>query len=108
MSVHNITPPGAILPPATTREPIPAKPSQPQPASVQREQLAQAVKELSRAVEPLGQSIQFSIDQQTGKTVVKIVDSSTNEVIRQTPGEEVLAFARTMDRLEGLLVDQQA
>jgi flagellar protein FlaG len=48
------------------------------------------------------------VDKDTGKTVIKIVDSQTNQVIRQIPSEELLAIARNLDRVEGLLLKQRA
>jgi flagellar protein FlaG len=60
------------------------------------------------AVRKLASNLLFSLDQETGKTVIKIVDSQTNEVIRQIPSEEVLAIARNLDRIEGLLLKQKA
>jgi len=38
--------------------------------------------------------LQFSIDAQTGKTVGKVVDGSTQEVIRQISSEEVLPYLK--------------
>jgi flagellar protein FlaG len=40
--------------------------------------------------------------------VVKVVDTETDQVIRQIPSEEMLAIARNIDRLQGLLVKQEA
>jgi hypothetical protein len=37
-----------------------------------------------------------------------VVDGVTKEVIRQIPNEEVLAIARAMDRLQGLLLKGKA
>ena len=40
--------------------------------------------------------------------MVKVVDQSTKEVIRQIPSEEMLAIAKALDSLKGLLVRQTA
>ena len=50
----------------------------------------------------------FSIDDDTGKTVVKIVDSTTQEVIKQIPSEEILSIAKALDKLKGLFIEQKA
>ncbi len=78
-------------------------PGQPRP-----EQMQEAVQQLQQAVAPVARSLQFSIDDATGKTVVRVVDSATQEVIRQMPSEEVLAVARALDRLQGLLIKGKA
>jgi len=72
-----------------------------------REQIDRAMNEVRRAVAPVARNLQFSIDDETGRTVVKIVDSSTNEVIRQIPSEDLLAITRSMDKLSGLFVKQK-
>jgi flagellar protein FlaG len=73
-----------------------------------RDQLNQAMSEVRKALAPVARNLQFSIDDETGRSVVKVVDSSTNEVIRQIPSEELLAITRSMDKLSGLFVKQKA
>lgn len=76
--------------------------------AVDHKELKQALEEVNRAVQSHGGSLEFSVDQHTRKTVVRIVDTSTNQVIRQFPSEEMLAIARSLDKLQGLLIKQQA
>lgn len=76
--------------------------------STPREEVEKATDQLKKFVSPVNSDIQFSIDEDTGITVVKVVDKSTNEIIRQIPGDEVLQIAKALDRLQGLLVKQQA
>jgi len=73
-----------------------------------RETLLQAVDEVRKAIEPVAQDLLFSIDNDTGRTVVKVVDSSTDKVIRQIPSEEVLAISKALDKLQGVLIKQDA
>lgn len=73
-----------------------------------REQVQQVAQQLQRVAEPVARNLQFSVDGDTGKTVIRVVDSDTNEVIRQIPGEEILAIARAVDRLQGLLLKGEA
>lgn len=96
--------------PAQARDaaPQPAPPPPLQPEKSSAEQMQMAVAEIRRAVAPVARNLQFSIDKETGKTIVTIVDAETNEVIRQIPGDEVLAIARAIDRMQGLLIRQKA
>lgn len=71
-------------------------------------QLQQALEEVQAVIQPVARDLLFSVDTDTGKTVVKIVDSATDEVIRQMPSEELIAIAKALDKLQGLLVKQQA
>lgn len=72
------------------------------------DQVQQALEQVQQVVRPLAQSLQFSIDQDTHNTVVKIVDTETNKVIRQIPSEEMLQMAKALDKFTGLLMKQQA
>lgn len=53
-------------------------------------------------------SLDFSIDESSGKTVVRVTDRESGELIRQIPSQEMLDIARSLDRLQGILVKQQA
>lgn len=77
-------------------------------ATPSREQLDKAVGEVKKALAPVARNLQFSIDDETGRTIVKVVDATTNEVIRQFPSEELLAITHSIDKLSGLFVKQKA
>lgn len=72
-----------------------------------RDALLQAIDEVQKVITPVAQNLRFSIDQDTGQTVVKVVDAQTDQVIRQMPSEEVLAMSKAIDKLKGLLVQQK-
>jgi flagellar protein FlaG len=48
-------------------------------------------------------SLQFSVDTSSGRTVITVVSAATAEVIRQIPAEELLALARALEEVGGLL-----
>lgn len=75
---------------------------------IRKADLEAAVKKLNEQVAPALQSIEFSMDQETDRIVVKVVDTATQKVLRQIPNEEVLAFSRNMDKLQGLVIRQTA
>jgi flagellar protein FlaG len=77
-----------------------------QPPSAQ--QLKEAVKSANEFVGSINSSLQFSVDDKTGQTVVKVMDSETKEVIKQIPSQEMLDIAQALDKLKGLLVQQKA
>lgn len=82
--------------------------AQPQTAPQEQENLEQTLQGAQEAAEAAGANLQFTIDKDSGKTIVKVVDSQTSEVIRQIPSEELLALARSMSKTEGLLISQKA
>ncbi len=82
--------------------------AQPQLAEPNLEALAEAVKQINEAVKQKNVGLQFSIDEDTNETVVKVIDSQTNAIIRQIPSVEALEIAKALDKLEGMLVQKKA
>lgn len=76
-----------------------------QPSS---EQIQKAMENLKQAIQSSAANLQFSVDSDTGQTVIRVVDGGTKEVIRQIPSEEVLQLAKSLDKLSGLLLKQKA
>lgn len=70
--------------------------------------LEQAVDKLRTFVSPTDADISFAIDGASGVSVVKIVDRSTQDVIRQIPSEEAISLAMALDKLQGLFVREKA
>lgn len=71
------------------------------------EQAAQN-RELVRAIQAInakevfgpGSELRFSIDRDTGRPLIRIVDRVTNEVLNQIPPEELIRLAATLEGLE--------
>jgi flagellar protein FlaG len=72
------------------------------------QQAQQAVETLRRLAQPVAQNLQFSVDKETGATVIRVIDENTNEVIRQIPSEDILALTASLDKLSGLLLKDKA
>ena len=72
------------------------------------EQIKQAVQEIQEASDILGHNLRFSIDEETGKSIIKVLNAHTDEVIRQFPTEEAIEIARTLDKMQGLLLNDKA
>jgi len=68
----------------------------------------EAVKRLADFVSPTQSQISFSIDEESGLRVVKILDNESKEVIRQFPSEEAIALAQALDKIQGLLIKDKA
>jgi len=66
------------------------------------------VQKIQGVVDNLAHNLRISVDQDTGKTVVKVMDIHTDEVIRQIPTEEAISIARTLDKVQGLLLNDKA
>jgi flagellar protein FlaG len=73
------------------------------------EQLSAAVSKLNDYVQNVQRTLNFSIDKDTGVTVVKVFDSETKELVRQIPAEETLKLAASIDdQLANLFVQDRA
>jgi len=59
-----------------------------------KEDLEKAVSHLKDYVQNMKRDMDFSVDDKTGRFVVKVYDSETRELIRQIPSEEMLAISR--------------
>ncbi len=85
-----------------------AAPAAVKPDPVKPDQVKDAVQQIEKFTQNIAQNLKFSVDEDTGKTVVKIVDTQTQEVIRQIPSEEAISIARTLDKVQGLLLNGKA
>lgn len=66
------------------------------------EQMLQALDQVKQSIKPsLANSLEFLVDESTGKTVIKILDVETKTLIRQIPSEEMMAIAEAINRMEG-------
>ena len=83
----------------------PAQNASPQ-ASV--EELKRAVTTINNVMQRANLNLQFSVDTDSKRTVVKMVDTSTGELIRQYPSETTLAISRGIDQFQqGLLLTRK-
>ena len=71
------------------------------------EQLASTVKGLNNLVQVQNRALEFSVDEDSGKTVITVVDSETDMVIRQIPSAEALELAQRMQELQSGLIKTQ-
>ena len=55
----------------------------------------------------LGLELQFSTDEQTGQSVIRVRDADSGQVVRQIPSEQVLNFLRQLDEKKGLFLSRR-
>ncbi|HHH47378.1 MAG TPA: flagellar protein FlaG [Gammaproteobacteria bacterium] len=85
--------------PATGKDLPPASTPQTADAEARSREVRETVQNLNDFVQRQDRALQFEVDDVTGDTVIKVMDSATDEVIRQIPSEELLALARRMMQL---------
>jgi len=93
--------------PSVAVEQVAAKPVAEQQPSA--EQLKNVVDNINKALKQSNKNLEFSVDDSTQKTVFKLKDTATGDVIRQYPTEDMLAISRAIGEIQqGLLLKQEA
>jgi len=75
---------------------------------VDSEHLRQAVESINRQLTESTKNVRFSIDEDSGGVIVRVMDSETDQVIRQIPSEEAISISQSIERALGLLLHQKA
>ncbi len=63
---------------------------------------------LNGRMQEMQRSLRFSVDDDSGRVVVKVMDKNTDEVIRQIPSEQMLAMMKHINDVDGLIFDDRA
>lgn len=96
----------AFSAPVTAPPPqLPASPPELPEAPVE---LAKALDEIAARVRQAGAEIDFQVDDDSGRVIVRIVDRHDGTVLRQMPSEEALRIAQALARNEAHLIDARA
>lgn len=98
-----------VSPAAKATRAIAAPVSQKVGAKPSEEQVRKTTDELQRRVNAVASELEFTVDQSTGRLVVKVTDSRTKEVILQIPSDQMLELGKDLDRFQqGLLLNRKA
>jgi flagellar protein FlaG len=68
----------------------------------------EAVEKLSKLAKAQQKYVNFSVDEETHSTVIKIFQSDTGKLIKQFPAEEILAMIANIRKNVGWLIDSSA
>lgn len=74
----------------------------------QNKKLRQVATDLNQMMGMTNTKLSFSVDRASNKMVVSVVDSETQEVIRQIPSEDAIKVAQHIHGLMGILYDASA
>lgn len=75
---------------------------------LQKEQMEQVAQKLQDFIGSLNKGLEFSVDEDSGKDVIKVIDRSSGDVLRQYPSEEVLDLVATLSDMTGNFVNIKA
>lgn len=120
MQMEQILPPGRTTATAgnegTNRGGAPSKTEEPAEnvsesetrAPLDQKSLQETLKDMNVSLQRLRSELQFSVDEASGRTVIKLVNAETDEVIRQIPSEELLQLQERLGRLEEVIFSDYA
>lgn len=100
--------PGVLQPAVSAATSLPAAAPQTGQADLTESEVNSAIRAANAALKQVTNDLEFARDKETGKIVVRIIDASTHQIIRQFPSDEMLAIARALDRFEGFLLKEKA
>ena len=100
------TPETSYIPPIKAALKTDATTNETTPKTNEKE-VAKAIEAIEIMMEIRDRSVQFIKDDSSGADVIKVVDDSTGEVIRQMPSEELLGFMRNLTKMLGNFLDER-
>ncbi|MCP4986865.1 MAG: flagellar protein FlaG [Colwellia sp.] len=68
-------------------------------------QLEKVAQQLQDFVGDLNRNIEFSVDKDSGRDVIKVTDKDTGDLLKQYPSEEVLTLVSKLSEMIGGFVD---
>ena len=76
-------------------------------ATPSKTDLKNSVDQINRFLK-VNSQVEFSIDHNSGKSVIKVVDTSTNKVLRQFPSEQALEIGQNLQDTNTGLINEKA
>ena len=73
-----------------------------------KEELDNALVSINKTLQERAPGLEFSVDDESKRAIVKVVDMETKEVIRQMPSREAIEIAKALDKLQSLMARQTA
>ena len=73
-----------------------------------KENLPEMVEALNARMQQMHHGLRFSVDDSSGRIVVKVIDLDTEEVIRQIPSEEMLAIMHQVGDSQSMIFNDEA
>ncbi|MCP4983458.1 MAG: flagellar protein FlaG [Gammaproteobacteria bacterium] len=62
--------------------------------------ISEAVSRINEIVQSIQRDLSFNLDEDSGQTIIRVIDSESGELIRQIPSEEALAIANRLRDLQ--------
>jgi flagellar protein FlaG len=69
------------------------------------EQLEKVAQQLQDFVGEMNRGLEFSVDKDSGRDVIKVIDKTSGDLVKQYPSEEVLTLVAKLSDMVGGFVD---
>ena len=70
-------------------------------------EVEKVAQQLQEFVKSLNRNVSFSVDEESGRNVISVVEVKSGELIRQIPSEEILKLASRISKAAGLIVQEE-
>jgi flagellar protein FlaG len=70
-------------------------------------QLEQVAKQLQEFMGQMNRGLEFLVDEDSGRDVIKVLDKTSGELIKQYPSEEVLSLVAKLSEATGNFIDSK-
>jgi flagellar protein FlaG len=70
-----------------------------------QQRLQQVVDEMNSRMRETNRNLAFGVDQELNRFVIKVTNRTSGELVRQIPGDAVLAVAHSIEDLKGVLYE---
>lgn len=69
--------------------------------------IEEALETANKAAKAFNRRLDFSVHESTGREIIRVVDTDSNEIIREIPSKKLLDAIGKLQDLMGLIVDQR-
>lgn len=69
------------------------------------EQLDKVAQQLQEFVGEMNRGLEFSVDKDSGRDVIKVIDKTSGDLVKQFPSEEVLTLVAKLSEMVGGFID---
>lgn len=75
-----------------------------EPIMIPDDQLNSAIDKANTFMSEKASGLEFSVDEDTGRSIVKLIDKQTNEILRQYPSKEMIEISKDLSKFQGMLI----
>ncbi len=83
------------------------KTEQDKKAEISYKQMEMVAQQLQDFVGEMNKGLEFSVDKDSGRDVIKVIDKNNGDLIKQYPSEEVLDLVSKLSHAAGSLVNEK-